>query len=298
VERITAVGAGEVLWDLLPSGARLGGAPANFAFHAAQLGARAFLLSRLGDDKLGRRVRRIWARASIDDRYVQTDELRATGTVDVELRGSIPHYVIGREAAWDFIEWRPELQELAACADVVCFGTLAQRADTSCETIQRFVAAAPSSAMRIFDVNLRRGFYSAEVVDRSLRRANVLKLNARELILIAGLLDVRATGRGVERRSAIALALLARYGLEAIAVTRGALGSELFTREQVIVNRAPKIRVADTIGAGDAFAAALAIGYRRSGDWRVAADLANRCGAYVASRRGATPRLPESMKRV
>jgi fructokinase len=291
------VAVGEVLWDMLPSGARLGGAPANFAYHAAQLGAQTFVVSRVGDDALGRRVLQAWKRAGIDGSYLQVDPSHATGKVIVELRGgTIPHYTIARESAWDYIEWCPELGEIAERADIVCYGTLAQRSPVSRSTIQRFAAAAEKAALRVLDANLRHRFYSAELLEQSLSRANVLKVNDQELGVAARLLSAPASLRGATGRRAIAEHLLERYRLAAIVVTRGARGSELFTGTDVITTPAPETSVVDTVGAGDAFTAALALGYWQRRDWQQAAEWANRCGAYVASKAGATPRLPKALR--
>lgn len=291
------VGIGELLWDVLPEGKRLGGAPANFAFHAAQLGARAVVVSRVGDDTLGQRIRQIWRRAGINTEYLQIDPEHPTGTVNVELRAGIPRYDIRGDVAWDYIEWTRGLEALARQADVVSFGALGQRCARSRATIQRFVRSCRPQALRIFDPTLRPGFFDADIIEVSLRRCSILKANEAELRTIARLLGIASAETRFSREHA-AHELLKRYRLRACVITRGEKGSETYTSTQTIRTPAPKVTVADTVGAGDAFTAGLVMTYVRTDDWEQASETANKIAAYVASRPGGTPKLPKRLRRL
>lgn len=300
--RPRVVAIGEIVFDMLPSGARLGGAPANFAFHAAQAGGDACLISRLGADLWGRRARRQWAHFGLPVRWLQEDREHPTGRVEVRLRGGIPHYTIARESAWDYLAWRAALAGLARQADIVCFGTLAQRHPVARRTIRQFVAACPPAGLRLLDANLRRGYASAAVLEPSLRLANVLKLNATELRIVARVLGIEGGDHSRHDRAwrwRIATALLGRYPLRAVVITRGAAGCEVYPAPgaatqagkaappvEPLVVPAPAVPVRDTIGAGDAFAAGFAVALWQSGDWRAAALAGNGLGAKVASQVG------------
>ena len=281
------VGLGEILWDLLPSGKQLGGAPANFAYHAQALGGESLVVSAVGKDELGREILGRLDALALNAMHVAVDGCHPTGTVTVALdRAGTPAYTIHEHVAWDFIPQAPQLLALAAETDAVCFGSLAQRSPVSRATIHAFLRATPAAALRIFDINLRQSFYSREVIDASLRLSNVLKLNHEELPRAAQLLAIAGDEMDVLRE------LSARYGLRLVALTRGARGSILYTQEGVSGHAGFPAEVVDTVGAGDAFAAALALGLLRGHDLeRINAD-ANRVAAYVCSQPGATPLLP------
>ena len=282
-----AVGLGEVLWDLLPAGKELGGAPANFAYGMGLLGHRGVVASRAGDDRLGAELRARLAQLGLDASRVQTDAAHATGTVRVRLdRDGQPEYEITEGAAWDFLEWTRAWQKLAAEADAVCFGSLAQRSAQSRATLRQFVAAARRTALRIFDVNLRQRFFSAEVLTISLRLANVAKLNEHELPVVMSELGLpfdhkdQASAAGLLRRA---------FNLKLVCVTRGERGSLLVTENDRDEHPGFSARVADSVGAGDAFTAALAHHMLAGSSLRVMNAAANRMGAWVASQSGATP---------
>ncbi len=278
-------GLGELLWDLLPTGERLGGAPANFAVMAGRLGNRSVIASRLGEDALGERASTVLKDFPVDAGYLQTDVQHPTGMVGVEIANGEPHYVIHAPAAWDFLEWTPMWQALAAETDAVCFGTLAQREQTSRETTAKFLDATRSECVRVFDVNLRAPFFSAEVITASLKAATLFKLNEGEVPVVMKLL----AGPVEAELADAARWLLGRYSLKMVAVTMGAKGSLLVTREATHRHPGVAVKVADTVGAGDAFTAGLVDAYLRGASLAEMNEAANRWGAWVASNPGAMP---------
>jgi len=286
------IGLGEVLWDLLPGGKQFGGAPANFAYHAGVLGAEAYVVSSVGDDDLGREILCHLDGLGLSREFVAVDCEHSTGTVSVEVdaRGR-PNYVIHENVAWDFISPTAYMVGLAEKADAVCFGTLAQRSTVSRVTIRDFLAATHNHCLRIFDVNLRQRFYNVDTVARGLSQATVLKLNDEELPVITEMLSIsRQDGDPL-------LTLLRRFGLKMIALTRGERGSELISREGRSTHLGFPAEVADTVGAGDAFTAALAMGMIRGLDPERINEHANRVAQYVCTQPGATPELPEELLR-
>lgn len=280
------VGLGELIWDMFPEGRRLGGAPSNFAYVSRLLGDGAAVASRVGRDALGREAAERLARAGLSTRYLQTDGAHPTGTVGVRIgAGGEPQFNVNENSAWDYLEWTPGWEELAARAAVVCFGTLGQRRPEARETIERFLQAMNPDTLRLFDVNLRHSFFTPEMLARSLRLSNVVKLNAEELSAAGSMLSVRASGELETAR-----ALLDRFKLRLVAVTRGAAGSLLVSRDEADEHPGfHAARVADTIGCGDAFAAALAHCLRRGVPLSLCNEVANRVGAWLATQEGATP---------
>ena len=286
------IGLGEALWDLLPAGAQLGGAPANFACHARALGARTQVITRVGKDDRGREIIRRFEAMGIDGAMVQMDEASPTGTVTVALSGNgIPAYTIHDNVAWDRIAATPEALAAVRAADAVCFGSLAQRSEASRTAIQRLVAATPADALRIFDINLRQHFYSREIIGPSLQLANVLKLNDSELPVLAQMFGAAGSPRQQ-------IESLARdFSLRVVALTRGAEGSLLFQGGRWSEQPAGQVEVQDTVGAGDAFTAALCLGLLHAMDLDVIHGSASLIAAYVCSCVGATPTLPEPLLR-
>jgi fructokinase len=286
------IGLGELLWDVLPSGPRMGGAPANFACHARSLGADARIVSRVGQDESGEHLIRSLAELGVSTAGISRDESHPTGTVEVELGpDGQPTYIIPAGVAWDCMQADPPLIALMEEADAVCFGTLGQRARMSREAIHRLVRATPAGALRIFDVNLRQDFFSAEVIHHSLQMANVLKLGDGELPVIASLLSLGGT---VRRQLG---ELFDRYALRMVAYTRGASGSILWDGKHWCEHTGLSTEVADTIGAGDSFAAAVTQGLLLGWPVERISDAANEVAAHVCSCTGAIPPLPEDLRR-
>jgi len=278
---------GEVLWDLLPGGKKLGGAPANFAYHGRSLGADGSLVTRVGDDDLGREVVNRLKTLELPTDAVQVDPDRPTGTVAVELAGDgQPCFTIREQVAWDRIEPITADLDRAARADAICFGSLAQRAEPSRGTIRALVAATGPGALRVFDVNLRPPFVDRGVIAESLGLANVLKLNEHELPELAAMFDMPS-----DPREAMA-GLADRFGLKLVALTRGPLGSLLLADGRWSEHPGQAIAVVDTIGAGDAFTAAMVVGTLAGRPLDAINDHANAVAAFVCSQPGGTPALP------
>lgn len=284
------VGIGELLWDLLPDGRQMGGAPANFAFHAQALGASSAIVSAVGDDRSGREILEELGRRGLERSGIAVVSGAPTGTVTVALdAGGIPHYTIHEGVAWDVLPWTAGLGDLAARADAVCFGSLAQRSPVSRTTIGAFLDATGPDCLRVLDLNLRQAYFSRETVHGLLGRATVLKLNDDELATVAGMLSFP----GPESR--VLAALLEAYPLSLIALTKGPSGSRLFGRGVDIIDPGHPIETADTVGAGDAFTAALVAGMLRRKGWEEIGERANRVAAFVCSRKGAWPDLPAEL---
>lgn len=279
------VGLGELLWDLFPDGQRLGGAPANFAYHAFLLGNRGIIASRVGNDALGREALQVVNQSGLPTAHIQIDPAAPTGTVQVKLgeRGQ-PDFSISSNVAWDKLDWTPAWQQLAGQADAVCFGSLAQRSPQSRDTIRRVLQSTREDALRIFDVNLRQSFYSAEVLSESLKLANVVKLNEEELPRLATLLGL---GGGSQEQAT--RRLVQEFDLELACVTRGSRGSLLANSSRVVEHPGFQVPVVDTVGSGDAFSAAVAHCLLRKAPLEVVSEAANRLGAWVATKPGATP---------
>lgn len=289
--QFTVVGLGELLWDMFAFGKQLGGAPANFAYMTALLGDRGIVASRVGDDRLGQEA--VWQLKSsgLDTSYLQLDQIYRTGTVlvRVDSKGQ-PEYKISEDAAWDHLAWTEPWQELALSADAVCFGSLAQRSEPARSTIRQFLESVRVDAARIFDVNLRQSFYSGEVLRVALLHANIMKVNHEELPRIIELFGEKV---GEEREGAKWLA--DEFGLKLVCVTRGHRGSLLLGNGVFDEHPGFTVKVADTVGAGDAFTAALAHHWLRRTPLKEMNLAANRMGAWVASQEGAMPTADEGV---
>lgn len=284
-KKYTIVGLGELLWDLFPDKKQLGGAPANFSYMTHLLGDNGVIASRLGDDAPGTEAREALDRLQIDASHVQTDVAHPTGTVVVHLAADgQPSYEIIEPVAWDFMEWTPAWQNLARHADAVCFGSLSQRSRISHETVRTFLRWTEPAALRLFDVTLRQNFYSRAVLEESIRFANIIKCNEEELATLVSVFNSAA-----KTNDEAAHWLLGTFDIELVCVTRGERGSSLFSRRGSDTHEGLRVQVADTVGAGDAFAAALVHHYLRGSSLQCMNEAANRMGAWVASQAGATP---------
>jgi len=282
-------GIGEVLWDVLPEGKKLGGAPANFAYHVSQFGFESRIVSAIGPDMLGEELLSGLGDKGLDC-MIETVPY-PTGTVQVELDGNgIPCYDIRQDVAWDNIPFTPGLEALAKTTGAVCFGSLAQRSPVSRDTINRFIDAMPEGSLRIFDINLRQNFYTKDIVCNSMRKCNILKINNEELETVSVMLGL-PDGPQQSR----AKALLSMFGLKALILTCGATGSHVFTSEETSYIATPQVEVADTVGAGDSFTAAFVSGLLKGLDIRQAHRLAVETSAFVCTQEGAMPELPASL---
>jgi fructokinase len=283
--KFTVVGLGELLWDRLPSGKQLGGAPANFAYITNLLGDAGIPASRIGQDDLGNQILDRLRLLQVNSSFVQRDPIHPTGTVKVEVDAAgQARFEIMEPVAWDFLQWTNDWNQLAWQCDAVCFGSLAQRSPQSHATILNFVRATRAEAIRVFDVNLRKNFYSKEVIAESMKLASIVKLNHEELPRIMRLLALENN-----RERDAAKVLLSKFALKLVCVTRGDAGSLLLSDAEGSEHPGFKIKVADTVGAGDAFTAALVHGYVRRQPLAGINETANRVGAWVASQPGGMP---------
>lgn len=287
------VGMGEALWDVLPDGKKIGGAPANFAFHAGQAGMDSRVVSAVGTDALGEE-----ALAALEGKGLNIEAVARvdfpTGVVNVSLgEQGIPQYDICEGVAWDNIPFTPALANLASQAQAVCWGSLAQRNEVSRKTIFSFLDAMPSDEerLKVFDINLRQQFYTLEIIEASCHRANVLKINDEELVLVSEMLRLGAGSPEVLCRS-----LMERYGLRILVLTCGANGSYVFTPVETSYRVTPKVQVADTVGAGDSFTATLVGELLRKTPVGVAHEHAVEVAAYVCTQQGAMAEWPDSLR--
>lgn len=279
------VGLGEVLWDHLPERTCLGGAPANFAYITTLMGDQGIVASRVGEDSLGLEALRRMEELGLDIDHVQTDPQRPTGTVKVEVdRKGLARFEIAHPVAWDFLEWTLEWQQLAENADAVCFGSLAQRSHESRATIRHFLGATSPDAVKVFDVNLRQSYYSQEVLAESMKLADIVKLNDEELPKIMSLSKAAHQGD-----LSSAQWLIRTHDLKLVCITRGGRGSLLVRSRDSSEHPGFRVRVADTVGSGDAFTAGLVHEYLQGASLALMNEVANLVGAWVASEVGAMP---------
>ena len=285
------VGMGEALWDVLPEGKKLGGAPANFAYHVSQFGLESRVVSAVGEDKLGAEILENFRQKQLYG-LIETVPY-PTGTVQVELDAEgVPCYDIKEGVAWDNIPYTQALEGLARQTRAVCFGSLAQRSVVSRQTIHRFLDAMPDDAdtLRIFDINLRQSFYTKEILCDSFKRCNVLKINDEELVTVSRMFGYP----GIDLQDKCWI-LLAKYNLKMLILTCGVNGSYFITPGHISFVETPKVQVADTVGAGDSFTAAFTSAILRGRSVAEAHRLAVDTSAYVCTQQGAMPILPDTL---
>ncbi len=285
------VGLGELLWDCFPDGRRPGGAPANVAFHANQLGCCGVVATRVGTDSLGNELIAFLQRQGLRTEYVQRDPRHPTGTVTVDMsRPDHPRFVIHEDTAWDYLDFDAALEELMASAAAVCFGTLAQRSAVSRRTIHQALAATRPDCLVVYDVNLRQHWYQREWIEQSLEKSSLVKLNCDEVAVLADVLRI-----GPASPEAFAKELQARFRVDAVCVTRAAEGCLLVDQEEVVEIAGLKVEVVDAVGAGDAFTAAWLFARLRGWPANAQAQFANHMGALVVTRPGAMPELRQEL---
>lgn len=285
------VGIGEALWDILPEGKKLGGAPANFAYHVSQFGLQSQVVSAIGDDKLGNEILENFRNKGLNTLIEKVEY--STGIVQVQLDNvGVPCYDIKENVAWDNIPFTDKLKRLAKRTSAVCYGSLAQRNIISRETINAFLDAMPDTKGRykIFDINLRQGFYTKEILCNSMTRCNILKINDEELVTVSRMFGYP----GIDLQDKCWI-LLAKYNLEMLILTCGVNGSYVFTPGHVSFVETPVVEVADTVGAGDSFTAAFIAAILKGKSVPEAHQLAVNVSAYVCTQHGAMPALPENL---
>lgn len=286
------VGMGEALWDVLPEGKKIGGAPANFAYHVSQFGLPSRVISAVGNDPLGREIVENFTSKGLN--HLIEEVPYPTGTVQVEIDpAGIPQYDIKENVAWDNIPYTARLEALAGQTRAVCFGSLAQRNVVSRDTINRFLDAMPQTAdsLVVFDVNLRQGFYTKDILCNSMKRCNILKINDEELVTVSRMFGYP----GIDLQDKCWI-LLGKYNLRMLILTCGINGSYVFTPGNVSFQPTPKVEVADTVGAGDSFTAAFIASLLKGKSVAEAHALAVRTSAFVCTRKGAMPELPPDLR--
>ncbi len=285
------VGMGEALWDVLPEGKKIGGAPANFAYHVSQFGLPSCVVSAVGEDTLGKEITENFTSKGLNQLIAEVPY--PTGTVQVEIdQAGVPQYEIKENVAWDNIPYTERLETLAQKTKAVCFGSLAQRNVVSRNTINSFLDAMPRTedSLVVFDVNLRQGFYNKEILCNSMRRCNILKINDEELVTVSRMFGYP----GIDLQDKCWI-LLGKYNLKMLILTCGINGSYVFTPGNVSFQPTPKVEVADTVGAGDSFTAAFIASILKGKSVQEAHSRAVRTSAYVCTKKGAMPILPPEL---
>lgn len=285
------VGMGEALWDVLPEGKKIGGAPANFAYHVSQFGLTSCVVSAVGPDALGKEIQENLTSKGLN--HLIPEVPYPTGTVQVEIdQAGVPQYEIKENVAWDNIPYTAQLEALAKRTQAVCFGSLAQRNVVSRETIDRFLDAMPQTedSLVVFDVNLRQGFYNKEILCNSMRRCNILKINDEELVTVSRMFGYPSID--LQDKCWI---LMGKYNLKMLILTCGINGSYVFTPGNVSFQPTPKVEVADTVGAGDSFTAAFIASILKGKSVAEAHSIAVRTSAFVCTKDGAMPVLPSDL---
>lgn len=286
------IGMGEALWDVLPEGKKIGGAPANFAFHVSQFGFESRVLSAVGNDALGQEILDVFDQKNV--KYILPKVSYPTGTVQVTLdEKGIPNYEIKEGVAWDHIPFTSELEALAKQTRAICFGSLAQRNEESRNTINRFLDAIPAGddRLKIFDINLRQHYFNEEILVNSLRKCNVLKINDEEILVVS-----RLFGYEDAEMSAIAKRLLDTFGLKMVILTCGVNGSYVFTADTESFSPTPLVTVADTVGAGDSFTGTFCAALLKGKTIQEAHQAAVTVSAFVCTQHGAMPELPAELR--
>ena len=284
------VGLGEVLWDMLPEGRKIGGVPVNFAYHAGQFGIDTMAVSAIGNDKLGEDT--IAEMNGKHLNHIFPSVPYPTGSVQVKLdEKGVPAYDIKENVAWDNIPFTNEIESVARNCQAVCFGSLAQRNAVSRNTIRKFIESTPSGCIRIFDINLRQNFYTSNVIHDSLELCNILKINDEEIMLVSRMFNYDSSN--IEN---VCRTIMEDFSLEMVILTCGTKGSYIFTKGGVSFMPTPKVNVADTVGAGDSFTGSFCAAILRGLPVAEAHKKAVEVSAYVCTQNGAMPEIPESMK--
>jgi len=285
MEKPIIAGIGELLWDCLPSGKQLGGAPCNFAYHAMQAGCESFVISAIGNDESGAEIKKVVKKLYLSTQYIQENEFpTSTVTVSLDEKGH-PDYTIHENVAWDHIRWNNEMQELAAKLDAVCFGSLAQRNSDSQESIQSFISSLKRDCLKVFDINLRQNYYSNKTIVDSIMMSDMLKLNDDELPILANYLVLNGSAENQIEK------LIELFNLKYIIYTMGSKGSIIKSENETSYAEVPNINVADTVGAGDAFTAIFIAGILQGIPLKEVHKKATEIAAFVCTQKGATPKF-------
>jgi len=285
------VGLGELLWDILPTGKQLGGAPANFAYHSQQLGVESYIISSVGSDAPGDEIFNCLNDYNLSTEYINIDPEFPTGTVDIKVDDlGIPEYTIHTNVAWDNIPLKEKTQEMLSRVDAICFGSLAQRSAISARTIQSILKSCSSNCFKVFDINIRQSFYTSQLIAENLKLANGFKLNDEEFALIVDMFAVSGN------EEIIANTLMSKFNLNLFVLTKGSKGSVIYTGDEQSRIQSPQIIVEDTVGAGDAFTAGLVFAYLNKFPLTIAHEYASMLATYVCMQKGAMPEYSTDLK--
>jgi len=280
----TVIGLGELLWDVFPDGKKLGGAPCNFVYHAQKQGAIGIVLSAVGDDIIGKEILEVFKSKGISSEFIELSS-KPTSIVDVKLNSNgVPEYMIYEDVAWDYIHFNKAIEQKVKKVDVICFGSLAQRNTVSRQTIEKILKCCSQETIIVFDVNLRQDFYNLEVIEESMQLCNVLKLNEQELPIVCKLLGIVS----VNEEDQI-VDLIRDYNLKLVAFTKGSEGSLLMTPTERSYIKTKKVKVKDTVGAGDSFSAAMTVGFVNGDSLKDLHQKAVELSAFVCASDGAMP---------
>lgn len=285
------VGIGEALWDCLPEGRKIGGAPANFAYHVSQFGLNGCAVSAIGDDDLGREIVDVFASKNVNNRLSIAPF--PTGTVQVKLdKHGIPQYDIKQNVAWDNIPFTDELATLASQTRAVCWGSLAQRNEVSRNTISKFIASMPADSLKVFDINLRQSFYTKEIIEKSFEMCDILKINDEELVVVSQMLTGKECADDMldDEVKEICNDMIRRYGIKMLILTCGTDGSYVFSADGgYSFQPTPRVTVADTVGAGDSFTGSFIASLLSGKSVEEAHKMAVKVSAFVCTQNGAMP---------
>lgn len=286
------VGLGEILWDVFPDQKILGGAPANFAYHASQFGFNGYAISAVGNDTLGKEILDLLEEKELNH-LIETTNF-PTGTVQVTLDGDgVPQYEICEDVAWDNIPFSDETERIAKNTVAVCFGSLAQRNTVSRSTIQKFIQSVPDSCLKIFDINLRQNFYTEKIIKDSLKIANILKVNEDEIVILADMFKLESNDETI-----VGNYLLKEFNLEIVILTKGTEGSFVLTKDELLFQPTPIVKVADTVGAGDSFTAAFVSSLLSNKSIKESHKIAVEVSAYVCQKHGGMPEFDSAIKNI
>jgi fructokinase len=293
-KKFIIAGIGELLWDIFKNVKKLGGAPANFAYHVSALGHEGIIISRIGNDELGREITYFLGKLNLDTGNIQVDNKKPTGTVVVKMdEHNQPVYIIKEEVAWDFLEWNKKINDMLSSVDAVCFGTLAQRNEITRQTILKFLKMVNKKAVKILDINLRQSFYNKQIIEESLKSADILKLNTGELEVLSSIFQINPK---FSEKDACRF-LIDKYSLNLISLTKGEEGSLILNDTSYCESPSFPYKVADRVGAGDAFTAAMIILYLKGKSLAEISEYANRLASWVTSQKGGTPVYDSAIKK-
>jgi fructokinase len=294
MKKFKIIGIGEILWDIFLHEKKIGGAPSNFAYHVSALGHEGIIISRIGNDMLGKEIVNYLKKLNLIIDYIQIDKDKHTGVVNIKIDDKMqPNYIIREDVAWDYLSWDLKCQKIIKSIDAVCFGTLAQRNEISRKTIWTLLKKVNKNIVKVFDINLRQNFYNKRIIEESLRYTNILKLNFNEMKILIDLLELKKNDEKNCCR-----AIISNYDIELICLTKGEEGSTLIDSKSCCDSKVYPYKIADRVGAGDAFNAAMIIHYLKGEPLKVISEYANKLASWVTSKPGGMPIYDSDIQRI